>query len=422
MSKNREAKNASWLIGGRIAQMGLSLIVGIFTRRYLGPDNHGLIDYGSAFVAFFSALCNLGLNSVIIKDFVDHPEEQGEAIGSALVMRLASSLLSFCMIIGIASFVDEGEPLTIAVVALCSLGSVFHIFDTFNYWFQYQYQSQITSIVTFCAYAATACYKLILLVLGKDVRWFAFASAVDYIVVAILLLAAYKKHAGPKLKFSFRKSKVLLRVSYNYILSSMMVAVYGQTDKLMLKGILNEREVAYYATATSICSMWTFVLQAIIDSFYPTILRLSTVDKEAFNRKNKQLYAIVFYVSCLVSSGIVIFGEWGINLLYGKAYAPAALPLKIITWYTAFSFLGVARNAWIISEGRQKYLKYMYFCAAILNIVLNCMFIPLAGAAGAAFASLLTQIFTSIILPFCIKGMRENARLIVEAILFKNVF
>ena len=51
--KNKEIKNAGWLIGGRIVQMGLSLIVGVLTARYLGPDNYGLISYGGAYVAFF---------------------------------------------------------------------------------------------------------------------------------------------------------------------------------------------------------------------------------------------------------------------------------------------------------------------------------------------------------------------------------
>jgi Na+-driven multidrug efflux pump len=96
--------------------------------------------------------------------------------------------------------------------------------------------------------------------------------------------------------------------------------------------------------------------------------------------------------------------------------------LKIITWYTAFSYLGVARNAWIVSEGRQRYLKYMYLGAAIINVALNCLFIPIMGAAGAAVASLITQVFTSIILPLFFKEMRPNARLILEAILLKDVF
>lgn len=420
--RSKESKNAIWLISGRVVQMLLSLFVGIITARYLGPGNYGLINYGTAFTTFFAALCGLGINSIIIKDFVDHPEEQGEAIGSALLTKLVSSVLSVIMIVGIVSVVDHDEPLTIVVVTLCSLGSVFHVFDTFNYWFQSRYQSKVTSIVALCAYLATSIYRIVLLVLNKDVRWFALATSIDYVVIAVLLYIVYKKSGGPRLRFSVKKSKALLSMSYHYILSTMMVTIYGQTDKLMLKHFIDDAEVGYYATAISICSMWTFVLHAIIDSLHPTILRLHSVDKEEFNRKNRQLYAIVFYISCFVSIGFFFLGEWGIKLLYGADYTPAGSPLKIITWYTAFSYLGVARNAWIVSEGKQRYLKYMYLGAAIINVILNCLFIPLMGAAGAALASLITQIFTSIILPSFFKEMRLNAKLMLEAILLKDVF
>ena len=417
--RSKESKNAIWLISGKVIQMFLSLFVGIITARYLGPGNYGLINYGVAFTTFFAALSGLGINSIIIKDFVDHPEEQGEAIGSALLMKMLSSALSVVMIVGVVFIVDSEEPLTIAVVALCSLGTIFHVFDTFNYWFQNKYQSKVTSVITLFAYLATSVYRIALLIYNKDVRWFALATSVDYIVMAILLYIVYKRRGGPRLKFSFKKSKALLSTSYHYILSTTMIVIYGQTDKLMLKHFLGESEVGYYATAVSICAMWTFVLQAIIDSFYPTILRLYSVDLGSFNRKNRQLYAIVFYVSCFVSIGFLLLGDWGISLLYGADYAPAGLPLKIITWYTAFSYLGVARNAWIVSEGKQRYLKYMYLGAASTNVILNCLFIPMMGAAGAAVASLITEVSVSLILPLLFKPLRPNVKLMLQAITFR---
>lgn len=419
--KNKEVNNASWLIGGKVIQMVLSLLVGVLTARYLGPGNYGLINYGTAYVSFFTALCTLGLNSVIIKDFVDHPDEQGKTIGSAIVMRLVSSVLSVIMILGVVSFVDRDEPLTIAVVLLCSVGLIFHIFETFNFWFQAQYKSKITALATLIAYVIMSAYKIILLILGKDVRWFAFATSVDYIVVAVFLYVVYRKYKGQRLSFSKRKSVSLLKNSYHYIFSSMMVAIYAQTDKLMLKQMLNETEVGYYATAAAVCGMWTFVLQAVIDSLLPSILRLYGKDQEGFERKNRQLYAIVFYVSVGVSFMFLLLGDFVIEILYGNAFLPSVDVLKVVTWYTAFSFLGVARNAWIVSEGKQKYLKYMYGCAAILNVILNFLFIPVLGSVGAALASLVTQIFTSILLPMCFKGMRPNAKLMLEAIMLKKL-
>lgn len=100
--------------------------------------------------------------------------------------------------------------------------------------------------------------------------------------------------------------------------------------------------------------------------------------------------------------------------MYGAEYAPAGLPLKIITWYTAFSYLGVSRNSWIVCEGKQKYLKYMYLSAAVINVFLNLALIPVLGAAGAALASLITQICTSMVLPLFFKGMRRNTILMLQ--------
>lgn len=420
IKSSKEIKNASWLIGGRIAQMVLAFFVGIITARYLGPGNYGLINYGQAFVSFFTAFCTLGINAVIIKDFVDKPDEQGIAIGTTLVLRGLSSFLSAIMIVGIVSIIDSGETETIIVVALCSIALIFQIFDTFNYWFQSRYQSKITSIATLLAYSIVSLYKIVLLIANKSVKWFAFSTALDYIVIGVVLFLSYEHNNGPKLHFSLDKAKVLLGKSYHYILSSMMVAIYGQTDKLMLKQMLNETEVGFYSVATSLCTIWVFVLQAIIDSLYPTILNLFSKDKEAFNKKNRQLYSIVFYVSCSVSVLFTLFAEIGITIMYGPDYLGAINPLRIITWYTAFSYLGVARNAWIVCNNKQKYLKYMYIGAAIINVVLNALMIPVLGASGAALASLITQLFTSIILPYMFKEMRENAQMMIDAILLKD--
>ena len=144
-------------------------------------------------------------------------------------------------------------------------------------------------------------------------------------------------------------------------------------------------------------------------------------EKAQFEKKNRQLYAIVIYISIFVAIMIILFGKFAIAILYGDAYLPAAEPLKIITWYTIFSYLGVARNAWIVCEDKQKYLKYMYLSAAIINIILNYVMIPVWGASGAAAASLITQICTSIILPCFIRELRPNVRLMLQAFFLRNI-
>lgn len=420
--KNATVKNAGWLIAGKIIQMIISLVVGLLTARYLGPSNYGLINYATAYTTFFMSFCTLGINSVLVKEFVDNPESEGKIIGSTLVMRAASSFLSAMMIIGLVSILESDEPTTIAVTALCSLSLLFNIFETFNYWFQSKLRSKITAIVTLVAYAVTAAYKIVLLILGKSVEWFAFAYALDYICIGVLLLICYKREGGKKLAFSKVDCKRILGRSVYFILPSLMVSIYGYSDKFMLKQMLSNDDVGYYSTATAVCGMWCFVLSAIIDSVYPSVMDAHKKnDLALFEKKNKQLYAIVFYLSALVSALICIFAPLVIKILYGEAYLPSVAPLRVVTWYTAFSYLGVARDAWVVCENKQKYLKFIYVSAAVCNVCLNLIFIPLWGPTGAAFASLVTQIAVTLIVPFFIKPLRRNAVLMVEAICLKNI-
>lgn len=419
---NRVVKNAGWLIGGKVLQMLINLFVGLITARYLGPSNYGLINYAAAYTAFFASICTLGINSVIVKEFVDNPDQDGTIIGTSLVLRAISSFLSALTIIGISLVVDAGEPTTIIVVVLSSVGVLFQIFETFNYWFQSKLQSRTTAIATLIAYIITSAYKVILLVLQKSVIYFAFATSVDYICLAVILYICYKKNSGSKLGFSKSYAKSLLKKSCHFILPGLMVAIYGQTDKIMLKHMISDAEIGYYSTAITICNMWCFVLSAIIDSLYPPIMEAFNRDKADFDKKNKILYAIVFYVSVFVSLIFTFLSKYIVGLLYGDAYLPAVAPLRIVTWYTAFSYLGVARNAWIVCTNKQKYLKYIYLSAAIANVVLNLLFIPSFGASGAAIASLISQIITTMVVPFFIKDLRENSILMLQAIIFKGVF
>lgn len=419
--KNKIARNAGWLILGKVIQMMISLIVGILTARYLGPGNYGLINYAGAYTAFFTAFCTLGINSVIVKEFVDHRDQEGQILGTALGLRGISSVLSAVTIVCISLVVDRDEPLTVAVVALCSLGAVFHIFELFNYWFQSRLASKKTAIAALIAYSITAVYKIVLLATGASVVWFALATSVDYICIAVILFWFYKRDGGGMLSFSWSYGKTLLQKSYHFILTGMMVAVYGHTDKIMLKHMIGGTEIGYYSTAVALCNMWCFVLAAIIDSLKPSIMEAHSKNREQYERLNRQLYCIVFYVSAGVSVLLALFGHIAIGIFYGEAYLPAAAPLRIITWYTAFSYLGVARDIWVVCENKQKYLKYIYISAAVSNVILNVLLIPPFGASGAAAASLAAQIVTTMITPFFIKDMRENAKMMLDAILFRGI-
>ena len=75
--------------------------------------------------------------------------------------------------------------------------------------------------------------------------------------------------------------------------------------------------------------------------------------------------------------------------------------------------MGSVRNIWILAEDKQKYLWIINLSGALTNVILNAILIPLLGGVGAALASLITQVFTNVVIGFLIKPILHNNKLML---------
>ena len=409
-------KNASWIIGCKLAKAVLTLIVTMLTARYLGPSNYGLINYAASIVTFVTPIMKLGLDSIIVHVIINNPDKEGETLGTVIIMNLISSFLCIIGIIAFVMIANSGEMDTLIVCILYSLLLIFQSLEMIQYWFQAKLKSKYSAISMLIAYIIITVFQIILLTTGKNVYWFAVSNAMEYSIIALLLLLIYKKIGHQKLAFSFQLGKEMFKKSKYYIVSSMMVTIFAQTDRIMLKIFIDNSVVGYYSAASTCASMMSFVFAAIIDSARPIIFKNRRESIERFNKSLTQLYSIIIYLSLFVSLGMTTFAPLIINILYGSQYEESISALRLIVWYTTFSYMGTIRNIWILAESKQKYLWRINLSGALLNIFLNALLIPGYGINGAAFASLVTQIFTNFIIGFIIRPIKENNRLMVKSL------
>lgn len=416
---NKVAKNAVWIVGIRVVQAAVAMLINMLTARYLGPSGFGLITYAASLVAFVLPIMQLGLNNVLVQEIVSNPEEEGAILGTSITLSVLSSI---CCIIGVSVFAlvaNPGEPETILTCFLYSFILIFQAFDYVGYWYQAKLMSKYTSMISLVAYIIVSAYKIFLLVKGKSVYWFAISNALDYVLISFGGLALYRKFGGGKLSFSLELGKKMFSKSKHYILSSMMVTIFAQTDKIMLKMMLDESATGYYGAAVTCAGMTGFVFAAIIDSFRPSIFEVQKEGDGVFRHRLTMLYSIVIYLSLAQSIAMTIFSKWAIYILYGTAYYQAVSALQIIVWYTTFSYMGSVRNIWILANEKQKYLWQINMSGAIANVILNAVLIPLIGINGAAIASLITQLFTNVIVGYIIKPIRPNNAIMLESLKIK---
>lgn len=415
-SKTKVFNNAKWIILCKIVQSVLQLVVGMLSARYLGPSNYGLINYAASIVAFALPIMKLGFDAVIVYELVESPEKEGEIMGTSLCFNLLSGAACILGVSSFAAVANMGDTQTLLICALYSTSIIFAALEMIQYWFQYKLLSRYSSVVMLVSYVAVSAYKIFLLATGKSVYWFALSHSIEYGIIGALLIAIYKKRGGGRLSVSLARAKSMFAKSKHYILAALMVVVIQNTDHIMLTEMVGRAENGYYSAAITCTSVCQFVFVAIMDSFRPVILAAKNENRQKYENNLSQLYSIVIYLSLAQSVVFTVAARLIILLLYGADYMAAVPVLQILVWYCAFSFMGTVRNIWLLAEGKQRLLPAINLTGAVFNVALNAVMIPLWGACGAAFASLLTQVFTNFVLGFIIKPMRENNRLIIRGL------
>lgn len=420
--QNKFLTNTGWIIGQQIVHMVLSLVVGMLSARYLGPANYGIINYVSSFVTLFSSIATLGMDSVVVKELIDKPNNEGDVLGGAILLRLLSGFLSSISVVIIVFVLNFGETETLVVAILYSLSLVFRSFEILDCWFQRHLVSKYTSIAKTIAYIAVSAYQIILLKTARSIEWFAFATALDYLTLAVILFLFYKKQGREGLKLNYQFGLGTLKNSYHFIISGLMVSLYGQMDKMMLKSMVDSTAVGLYSTASYICTMWIFIPTAIINSARPIVMSEKKKNEQRYLYRLEQLYSGIIWISIFVSVIVSLFGNLIIHILYGAQYSGAIDALKVLIWSETFSMIGTARGVWIVSEGKNKYVKYYLIYGVIVNAILNYALIPHIGIVGAAVATLVTQIVTSIIAPLFYKETRIHSKYVIESFALKWLF
>ena len=416
LNVGRIGQNAAWIIGCKIVQSIINLIITMVSARYLGPSNYGLISYAASIVAFFIPIMQLGFSRTLVQELINKPKREGKILGTAIILNFISAVACMITIFLFFEFAHAEEKVTIIVGGLYSISLLFQATEIIQYWFQAKLLSKYYSIISLIAYCLVSVYKIYLLIAGKDVTWFALSNSFDFLLISIALICVYYKLGNQKLSFSFSLGKEMLQRSKYYIVSSMMVTVFSQTDRIMLKLLVNESENGYYSAAFVCVGMTSFVFLAIIDSMRPVILAEKKRESNEYGTKLSQLYSIVTYIGLAQSIGMTLLARPIILILFGKEYVASITTLRIAVWFVTVSYYGNIRNVWILAEQKQRYLWIINMSGAIMNIVLNAIFIPFCGAAGAAIASVITQIFTNIILTLIITPIKDVNKYLIRGL------
>jgi len=415
--------NTSWILGERILRMGVSLFVGIYVARYLGPERFGLLSYASSFVGIFAALATLGLDEVVVRELVKTPEQREKILGTSFLLKLIGTLLMWAAILVAIPFTENDFQTNILIIII-AFGVLFQAFNVIDLSFQADVKSKYVVHAQFVQLIISSIVKIILVFNEAPLIWFASVFFLDAIVLALGLVFTYL-HNSNKIfswKWSYETSKNLLHDSWPLIFAGIVVSVYMKIDQLMIKEMLGAKEVGLYAAAVKLSEAWYFIPMAIASSLYPAIINARVFQKEVYYQKIQNLFDLMVWIAVSIALPTTFLSTLVVEFLYGKEYLGSSSVLIIHIWTGVFVFLGVASSKYLLAENFIKKTFYRTFIGALLNIIMNYYLIRIIGIEGAAISTLVSHFFAAYLYDFFDKDLRNMFIFKTKSLLFYRLY
>ncbi len=410
--------NIIWLSMDKVLRLGVGAIVGVWIARYLGPSQFGLLNYATAFMALFSPLGTLGIESILVRDvLVEDETQRNTSLGTAFTMRCAGSLIGILLGCILIRVLRPGDSLVFWLVAIAGAGLIVQAFDVIDLWFHSQVKAKFGVYAKNAAFLVLSIVRVPLLLTGAALIAFSWATLAELALGSAGLVFMYRRRGGSlgKWRVSLQRASRFLKDSWPLAFANLAVILYMRIGQVMLGNILNDREVGIYSVAARLAEMWYFIPMSIATSVFPSIIKAKRENPVLYRRRLEMFYGLMSMISLSAAAVTFLFANTIIAVIFGAKFIDAGPALSVYIWASIPVFLNIANSQYLIAENRTHVALYRTLAGAVVNILLNIVLIPRYGAVGAALANLLSYCVTLLCIAV-VPDLREQVRLMLRSL------
>ncbi len=406
----RYVMSTLWVFVTKFISVGVSLAAIFYIARTLGPQNFGELNYAISIVnllAFFSAIAS---TSVICRDLVKQPENQRIILGTAWVLSMLGTLLTVICVFILLFFLPH-EHITFYIVGVLCLAQICSPFTVAQNIFYAHAKTKQLSLTQLGIHISVSLAKIVAMTFDQGVVVLAVIMFAEQLVMAGMMIILYTRHTKIILKewtFNAAYARTLALDSIPFVFISMSILVSGRIDQVFLKHFIDTTAVGLYSVAVQLTEIWQVVPQMLLATLFPALVNAHL----AQNNYGKRILALVTLLG-LYSFGIslatTLLAPMLVPLIYGVAFSASIPLLQIYTWSLFGTVAGFLITNVLVTENKRLIQVVVGVVPMVLNIILNLILIPQAGAAGAAWATVISYTLAPLI-PFCFSSIRQQLR------------
>ena len=399
-------KASFWFTICSILQKAISLLsIPIFTR-ILTTEQYGMYSVYQSWYDIVKLFATLNIYAAVFNNGMVKFEEDRDRFTSSLQgLTSTITIALFLLYIVSKNFWNNilGLPTLFVIVMFIDL-----IFSTsYSFWaarqrFDYKYKNLI--IITLFIAIVSPILGIISVLLTK---YKAEARVISFAMVQILVgLVIYSFILKRGKSFFVKKYwKYALAFNIPLIPHYLSLIVLQQSDRVMIGRLVSTEKAAIYSIAYSISTIMTVVTTAINNSLVPYTYK-AIKDKKYSSLRNSVNSIILFVaIMCLL---IMSFAPEVIKIFATKEYYEAIWIIPPVAASVYFMFLyPVFSNISFYFE-ENKFIMMASCIGAILNVILNYIFIPIFGYMAAGYTTLICYILFGVAHYFCYKRVVEK--------------
>lgn len=376
------------------------LITFPYISRVLGSVGIGKVNFSSSVISYFALIASLGVATYSVREGAairDDDNKRNAFFNEVFSVNFVSVLIAYILLV-ITVIINAKLQNYTLLLAIQSLSMLFTwlgvewIFSIYEDYFQITMRAigvQVVSLVLMFVFVKTeedyVVYAMIMVLANAGSYIFNFFISKKYYRPHIIVHCNFRKHIMPMLVLAA---------------NSVAVTIYVNSDTTMIGLMLDERSVGLYSTGVKVYTIVKHVMAAVIASATPRVSYYFWNNKKTEYEQIIKNMACVLLIICVPAMvGLFMESYDIIMILAGSEFAQSVDVLRVLSFAILFATFGsFAATYGLIVERKEKEVFKYTAISAVINVCLNFVLIPVLGIIGAAFTTLVSELFVFIAL------------------------
>jgi len=400
---HRILHNSALNLGGQGVNAVCQLVVVFALARGLGKAAFGEYYTLFALIMVTQLIVEAGLSTLLTYRIVHAPESWKETLAEAAGLFLVVVAVSMVVLIGLGCawvYLRGDEPVVLIrfAAAACACAAiqvqrfsagVFRAFEMFGY---ENFARALQGMLL---------VGLVLAMIGTGVarvEWVLVALAASHVASALFLLAALQyRWWCLALRFRWSAAKQWLSAAVPVGLGDVVRGLTWQLDTLLMALFQPPAVVGIYSVAYRPLGPLNWLPRAVLTAAFPSFARLAASDRHSLDRAFANSIRLLWIISLPIVIAICMCAEPIITLLAGAEYLEAAIPMRILIWIAALSYLSIQFRFLFTAVGRQDHFVRLVVIVFLLEAVIETLLIPQLSYFGACAGSFAGELFFTVV-------------------------